>query len=158
MIENHRLSSPKDWRGKLAVVRKDGRQVALVCGAFDLLRGRHLELFEAARATGGFVVVGLLSDATVREREGEGRPLVPAEERAELLIHYEAVDLAVIADSGAELELLRTVTPDIYLVKASSPPSATDVPEGEVPEGVEIRRVPVTGGTTAELLDAMARL
>lgn len=111
-------------------------------------------MFEAARATGGYVVVGLLSDSTVREREGEGRPLVPADERAELLIHYDAVDLVVIADSGAELELLGTVSPDIYLIEVGSP----QWPAVEVPESVEIREVPVTGGTTSELLEAMTRL
>ena len=65
--------------------RDEGRRVVLTNGCFDLLHVGHLTLLEAARAEGDVLVVALNSDASVRGLKGEGRPLIPQEERAEVL-------------------------------------------------------------------------
>ena len=66
--------------------RAEGRPVVLTNGCFDLLHPGHVALLEAARRTGEVLVVALNSDASVRGLKGEGRPLIPEAERAEVLL------------------------------------------------------------------------
>ena len=75
--------------------RDEGRRLVLTNGCFDLLHPGHVALLEAARREGDLLLVALNSDASVRGLKGEGRPLIPAEERAELLLALESVDRVV---------------------------------------------------------------
>src|SRR5438034_229633 len=75
-----------------------GQCVVLTNGAFDLLHVGHVRYLQAARALGDLLIVGLNSDASVRAYKGPGRPLVPQDERAELLAALRCVDYVVIFD------------------------------------------------------------
>ena len=68
-----------------AAWKSAGQAVVFTNGCFDLLHPGHVALFEAARAQGSVLVVGLNSDRSVRALKGEGRPLIPEAERAETL-------------------------------------------------------------------------
>src|SRR6185312_3678447 len=79
------------WRGQ-------GEAIILANGGFDLLHVGHVRYLRAAKALGGKLIVAVNSDKSLRELKGQGRPLMPAEERAEILAALEDVDAIVIFD------------------------------------------------------------
>jgi len=95
-----------------------GERVVFTNGCFDLLHPGHIFLLEAARAAGEHLVVGINSDASVRELKGPGRPIVRAEERRETLLALEAVDRVVVYDEPTPLEIISALLPDV-LVKGA---------------------------------------
>lgn len=95
-----------------------GRRVVFTNGCFDLLHPGHIALFEAARAEGDVLVVGLNSDRSVRALKGEGRPLVPEDERAETLLALEAVDRVVLYEDQTPRAVIAALLPDV-LVKGA---------------------------------------
>ena len=100
-------------RAHLIRWRADGERIVFTNGVFDLLHHGHVEYLEEARALGDRLVIGLNSDASVTRLKGPTRPLVPAEERAELLAALEAVDLVVVFDDDTPLRLIEEVAPDV---------------------------------------------
>ena len=80
----------------MAEWRRAGDAITLANGGFDLLHVGHVRYLHAAKELGGRLVVAVNSDASVRALKGEGRPLVPAEERAEILAALADVDAVVI--------------------------------------------------------------
>jgi D-glycero-beta-D-manno-heptose 1-phosphate adenylyltransferase len=78
--------------------RRDGEQVVLANGCFDLLHVGHVRYLRGAKALGGRLVVAINADDSVRQIKGEGRPLMPAEERAEIIASLADVDAVVIFD------------------------------------------------------------
>jgi rfaE bifunctional protein nucleotidyltransferase chain/domain len=128
-----------------------GRKVVFTNGCFDLLHPGHVALFEAARAQGDVLVVGLNSDRSVRALKGEGRPLVPEAERAETLDALEPVDRVVVYDEDTPLAVISALRPDV-LVKGSDWAPDAIVGRAEVEEaGGRVVRVELLPGrsTTA---------
>ena len=70
---------------RVATWRKTGDSITLANGCFDLLHVGHIRYLHAAKQLGGRLIVAINSDGSVRALKGEGRPLMPAEERAEIL-------------------------------------------------------------------------
>jgi rfaE bifunctional protein nucleotidyltransferase chain/domain len=138
--------------------KDEGRAVVFTNGCFDLLHPGHVALLEAARAAGDVLVVGLNSDASVRGLKGEGRPLLPAHERAEALLALEAVDRVVVYAEPTPLELVRALRPDV-LVKGADWAAEDIVGRAEVEEtgGRVLRVVLVPGRSTSSLLDRLRR-
>ena len=95
-----------------------GERVVFTNGCFDLLHPGHVLLLEAARAAGEHLVVGINSDASVRELKGPGRPIVSATERGETLLALEAVDRVIVYDGPTPLQVISALVPDI-LVKGA---------------------------------------
>ena len=93
------------------------RQEGLVFtnGCFDILHAGHVRYLTAARELGDILIVGLNSDASVRKLKGEGRPVNPAADRAEVLAGLRAVDHVVVFDEDTAEELVRRLQPDIYV-------------------------------------------
>jgi len=91
------------------------RRVVFTNGCFDLLHPGHIRLLEQARALGDLLVVGVNSDRSVRSLKGEGRPLLPQAERAELLAALAAVDAVTIFDEPTPRELIAALLPDVLV-------------------------------------------
>src|ERR671932_80177 len=81
---------------RVAIARKNGARIVLANGCFDILQVGHVRYLEGAKALGDVLVVGVNSDEQVRAQKGEGRPLVPERERAEVVASLRAVDLVTI--------------------------------------------------------------
>jgi D-beta-D-heptose 7-phosphate kinase / D-beta-D-heptose 1-phosphate adenosyltransferase len=110
-----------DWSQldeRLADWRRLGLRIGFTNGCFDLLHRGHIRLLAAARAACDRLVVGLNSDASTARLKGEGRPINPAEGRAEVLAALEAVDLVVVFEQDTPLELVERVRP-MVLVKGA---------------------------------------
>jgi rfaE bifunctional protein nucleotidyltransferase chain/domain len=98
-----------------------GRKVVFTNGCFDLLHQGHARYLAAARKLGDALVVGLNSDSSVRRIKGEKRPILPQDERAELIASLECVDLVIIFDEDDPGALIAAVKP-FYLVKGADWP------------------------------------
>ncbi len=110
-----------DWSvldERLAQWRRHGLRIGFTNGCFDLLHRGHIRLLAEARAACDLLVVGLNSDASTRRLKGSGRPINPAESRAEVLAALEAVDLVVVFEQDTPLELIKRVRPNV-LVKGA---------------------------------------
>jgi rfaE bifunctional protein nucleotidyltransferase chain/domain len=93
----------------------EGKILVLTNGCFDLLHLGHVRYLQQARALGDVLVVGLNNDASARALKGEGRPLVPQEERAEVLAALASVDYVVIFEEHTAERLVAVLKPDIYV-------------------------------------------
>ena len=110
-----------DWSmldERIAEWRRHGLRVGFTNGCFDLLHRGHVKLLAEARAACDRLVVGLNSDASTARLKGKGRPINPAEGRAEVLAALEAVDLVVVFEEDTPLELIKRVRPAV-LVKGA---------------------------------------
>lgn len=100
-------------RAAIDAFRAAGERIVFTNGVFDLLHRGHVEYLEDARLLGDRLVVGTNSDASVRRLKGPERPLVPEDERAELLASLECVDLVVIFEDDTPLRLIEAIAPDV---------------------------------------------
>jgi rfaE bifunctional protein nucleotidyltransferase chain/domain len=114
-------------RAVAEAARAQGRRVVLANGCFDLLHVGHVRYLAAARALGDLLIVGLNSDASVRRLKGPGRPVMPADERAELLAALAAVDHVVIFDDDTADRLVGLLRPAVHA-------KGTDYTRETVPE------------------------
>jgi rfaE bifunctional protein nucleotidyltransferase chain/domain len=129
----------QDLLAALARDRADGRSVALANGCFDLLHVGHVRYLEAAAQEADALVVAINDDASVRVLKGEGRPLLTAADRAELVAGLRAVDYVVIFPELTVGPLLEAIRPDVHC-------KGTDYTVDSVPErGI----VEAYGGRTA---------
>ena len=101
--------------------------MTLANGCFDLLHVGHIRYLHAAKELGGRLIVAVNADASVRALKGDGRPLIPAEERAEILAALEDVDAVVIFPEKDVRALIREVRPDVQA-------KGTDYSADSVPE------------------------
>ena len=97
----------------VAARKRNGQRVVFTNGCFDLLHPGHIRCLEQARSLGDLLVVAINSDASVRQLKGNGRPLVPQEERAEILAALAVVDYVVIFDALTPRELIVRLRPDV---------------------------------------------
>lgn len=140
--------------------RRAGDSITLANGAFDLLHVGHVRYLRAAKQLGGRLVVAVNSDASVRALKGEGRPLMPAEERAEILAALADVDAVVIFPEPDVRAIIREIRPDVHA-------KGTDYTVETVPERdqviasggrVEIVGDPKDHSTTAMIRARMGRM
>jgi rfaE bifunctional protein nucleotidyltransferase chain/domain len=96
-------------------LRQAGRTLVFTNGHFDLLHVGHLDYLEKARALGDALFVGLNGDASTRRLKGEGRPLVPAVERARLLAALIPVTAVIIFEEDTAINIVSTLQPEIYV-------------------------------------------
>ncbi|MBI4208572.1 MAG: D-glycero-beta-D-manno-heptose-7-phosphate kinase [Deltaproteobacteria bacterium] len=95
--------------------RTQGEKVVFTNGCFDLLHIGHVEYLKAARERGDILVLGVNSDRSVKELKGEGRPLIPEQERVEILAALHSVDYVVLFDESTPEKLIRAVRPDVLI-------------------------------------------
>lgn len=99
-------------------LRKTGKRVVFTNGVFDLLHPGHVRYLKQAQALGDALIVGVNSDRSVRSNKGEGRPITPEGERAEILAALDCVDAVAIFDEDTPHDIIAAVQPDI-LVKGA---------------------------------------
>ena len=131
--------------------REAGLKLVLTNGTFDLLHIGHLRYLEAARAKGDLLVVGINSDASVRGYKGPGRPVVPQEERAEMVAALWCVDYATIFDEPTAVALVEALQPEVYAKGGDYVPGGKPLPEAEAVTsyGGEVCIVPFVDGHSA---------
>lgn len=115
---------------RVAAWRQAGESITLANGCFDLLHVGHIRYLHAAKQLGGRLIVAINSDDSVHALKGEGRPLIPAEERAEILSALADVDAVVIFSERDVRALIREIRPDVHAKGTDY--TAESVPERDV--------------------------
>src|SRR3990172_6368879 len=95
--------------------KRAGRRVVFTNGCFDLLHPGHIRCLEQARALGDHLIVAINSDASVRSLKGPGRPILPQQERAEILAALACVDFVTIFDAPTPRDLIARLLPDVLV-------------------------------------------
>jgi len=127
----NKILTREQLRQQVAAWRQAGDSITLVNGAFDLLHVGHVRYLHAAKQLGGRLIVGVNSDVSVRLLKGEGRPLVPEGERAEILAALADVDAVVIFPELDVRALIREIHPHVHA-------KGTDYTAETVPERDEV--------------------
>jgi rfaE bifunctional protein nucleotidyltransferase chain/domain len=97
------------------VDRAAGKRIVATNGCFDLLHVGHARVLRDAKALGDVLVVGVNSDASVRENKTEGRPFIPEAERAELIASLASTDYVFIFHERTPFDWIRRLRPDIHV-------------------------------------------
>jgi rfaE bifunctional protein nucleotidyltransferase chain/domain len=137
--------------------RAAGRSIALANGHFDLLHVGHLRYLRSAAEQADVLVVAVNDDASVRHLKGPGRPIVPAQERAELLAALTPVDYVTIFSGDSPTALLETLQPEVHC-KGTDYGMPENVPEFEVVRGYGGRTVLVGDPKDHATRDLIARI
>jgi D-beta-D-heptose 7-phosphate kinase/D-beta-D-heptose 1-phosphate adenosyltransferase len=104
-----------------------GYRIVLTSGSFDLIHLGHVKYLAKAKEQGDVLAVGVDSDAKIRRRKGEDRPMVPQEERLEMLAHQRPVDLIYLKDDDEpRWALIKAVEPDVLVLTADHSYSEDD--------------------------------
>lgn len=124
---------------RVARDREAGRTIAFANGCFDILHVGHVRYLEAAADEGDRLVVAINDDESVRQLKGEGRPVLPATDRAELVAALRVVDYVVVFPELTVTAVLEAVRPDVHC-------KGTDYTVDTVPERDVVKQ---WGGRTA---------
>ena len=122
-----KILSREQLRQRVEEWRRAGERIILANGAFDLLHVGHVRYLRGAKALGGKLVVAVNSDESVRALKGEGRPIMPEEERAEIVAALADVDAVTIFPEPDVRAIIREIRPDIQA-------KGTDYTAESVPE------------------------
>ncbi|MBW6485918.1 MAG: D-glycero-beta-D-manno-heptose 1-phosphate adenylyltransferase [Syntrophobacterales bacterium] len=112
------ILSREELRETVERLRKKGGKIVFTNGCFDILHAGHVRYLKQAKAAGDILVLGLNSDSSVRKIKGEKRPIVPQEERAEVVASLRSVDYVTIFEETTPLKLIELLKPDV-LVKGA---------------------------------------
>ncbi|MGB0042018.1 MAG: adenylyltransferase/cytidyltransferase family protein, partial [Terriglobales bacterium] len=156
---NPKIVSRAELRQLVADWRRSGNRVTLANGCFDVLHVGHVRYLHAARKLGGKLIVAANADASVRALKGEGRPVMPAEERAEILASLADVDAVVVFPEADVRAIIREIRPDFHA-------KGTDYTIESVPERDEVEacggRVVIVGDpknhSATEIISSQSRL
>jgi rfaE bifunctional protein nucleotidyltransferase chain/domain len=112
-MSKSKILGREELKRRVAEWRDAGERIVLGNGNFDLLHVGHVRYLRGAKALGGKLVVAINSDESVRALKGEGRPVMPAEERAEIVAALGDVDAVVIFPELDVRALIREIRPDV---------------------------------------------
>ena len=127
MSTKSKILSRTELRLRVQEWRRAGERITLANGNFDLLHVGHVRYLRGAKALGGKLVVAINSDDSVRALKGEGRPVMPEQERAEIVAALADVDAVVIFPELDVRAIIREIRPDVQA-------KGTDYTADSVPE------------------------
>jgi D-beta-D-heptose 7-phosphate kinase/D-beta-D-heptose 1-phosphate adenosyltransferase len=139
-------------------LKAKGKKIVFTNGCFDLLHVGHIRYLEKARSLGDVLVVGLNTDRSVQTIKGPHRPILPEEERGEVLSGLWCVDYITLFDEPTPLELIASLRPDV-LVKGGDWSKETTVGREVVEEsGGEVVILPfVEGNSSSNIIETILR-
>lgn len=135
-------------------LKKENKKIVFTNGCFDLLHLGHIRYLQEAKNLGDCLIVGLNSDSSVRALKGEKRPLVPQQERAEIISSLSCVDYVVIFDELTPENLILSLKPHLQVKGGDY--KIEEIPERKAVEsyGGKVVIVPyVKGYSTTNLVE-----
>lgn len=113
---NSKVRNLSDLTAELSLRKSRGQTVVFTNGCYDILHAGHVRFLNDCRALGNVVVVGLNSDASVREQgKGANRPIIPQDQRAEVVAALASVDYVVIFDEPTPARVIERLSPDVLV-------------------------------------------
>jgi len=136
-----------------------GDRIVFTNGCFDILHPGHARYLAEARKLGDVLIVAVNSDRSVRSLKGEGRPIFPQEERAEILAALEVVDYVTIFDDATPRAVIARMLPQV-LVKGAGwrPDEIVGRAEVEAAGGRVVSMPAVPGFSTTAIVDAVQKI
>lgn len=105
----------KELISTIEPLRRSGKQVVFTNGCFDIMHAGHVRYLAAARSEGEILVVGINSDKSVKLIKEKNRPIMPQDQRAEVLAGLWCVDYIVFFDESDPLKLIQAIKPDVLV-------------------------------------------
>ena len=136
--------------------RAAGRRVAFANGCFDLLHVGHVRYLQSAAAEADRLIVAINDDESVRRLKGEGRPVLAARDRAELVAALRGVDYVVIFPEPTVGPLLEALKPDVHCKGTDY--TLDTVPERDIVKGYGGRVAIVGDPKDHSTRDLLARI
>jgi len=153
-----KIKERKDLTRIIKNLKAKGKRIIFTNGCFDLLHVGHVRYLEEAKALGDVLVIGVNSDSSVRKIKGPERPILPVEERIEILSGLECVDYVAVFNEPDPLELITSLLPNV-LVKGGDW-TKEQIVGGEVVErsGGEVVIIPfIQGVSTSNLIEIILK-
>jgi len=110
-----KIKSVNELKEIIAQLKENKKIVVWTNGCFDILHIGHVKSLQKAKALGDVLIVGLNSDSSVRKLKGGGRPLMPQNERAEIIAALECVDYVIIFSELRPNKVINILKPDIHV-------------------------------------------
>ena len=127
MVKRLELGELESWANSQ---RGAGARIVLANGAFDMLHVGHLRYLQSARSEGDIMLVAINSDSSVKKAKGPARPIVPEDERQELVEGLACVDFTVLFADATVEGIIRAIKPNVHAKGTDY--TAESVPEGEL--------------------------
>ena len=143
---------------KLQQLQNQDKKVVFTNGVFDILHIGHIRYLEKAKSLGHILVVAINTDSSVKRLKGNHRPLIPQNERAELVAALDCVDYVTLFSEDTPLETIVALHPDI-LVKGGDYRLTEIVGTEEVKSwGGIVKRIPlVKGYSTTQFINRIIK-
>ena len=147
-MSNEKIVDWKTLKKEVETWQKQGLKVVFTNGCFDILHIGHVRYLQEAKRYGDKLIIGLNSDASVRKIKGEKRPIIPQEQRAEVLAALSCVDRIVIFDEPTPLRLITFLQPDVLIKGADWPEEKIVGREVVLRKGGIVKRIPLAKGVS----------
>lgn len=153
-----KIKDIRDLKKALEKKRGSGNKIVFTNGCFDILHIGHVRYLEEAKKLGDILVVAINSDSSVRGIKGEGRPIVPQDERGRILAALEFVDYVTIFDEPDPYSIIKELQPDI-LVKGGDWGKEAIVGRDIVEaRGGKVHSIPIVEGvSTSRIIDKILK-
>ncbi len=150
----HKIKDLREMKRELDQLKSREKKIVFTNGCFDILHPGHTRYLFSAKELGDYLIVAVNSDRSVRAIKGAEKPIVPQDERAELLAALSCVDGVIVFDEETPLEVIQYLMPDI-LVKGGDWPEEEIVGADPVKKGGgEVMCIPfVSGYSTTRIID-----
>jgi rfaE bifunctional protein nucleotidyltransferase chain/domain len=129
-MSDSKILSRDELKRRVAQWRQQRYSIVMANGCFDVLHVGHVRYLRAAKALGGKLIVAVNADESVRKLKGDRRPVMPEQERAEILAALEPVDAVVVFPELDVRALLKDIRPDVQAKGTDY--TADSVPERDV--------------------------
>jgi len=153
-----KIKTREELKLTVSKARRQGKKIVTTNGCFDILHVGHLRYLQKAKEQGDILIVAINSDESVRAIKGDKRPLIPEDERAEILAALECVDYVMIFPELAPIQFLHDLRPDIHVKGGDY--KLDQVIERETVEslGGEMRIIPgAPGKSTSNLIEIIIK-
>ncbi len=150
----HKITDRSQMPAIIRKLKDEGRKIVFTNGCFDIIHVGHVRSLNEAKKMGDILVIGLNSDRSVSGIK-PGRPVIPEDQRAEVLAALSPVDYVVLFNEDTPYDLIKEVQPDI-LVKGADW-NVEDVVGNDIVK--DVRTIPfVEGISTSEIIARIQRL
>jgi len=153
-----KIKKREDLQRIIQDLKAKGKRIIFTNGCFDLLHVGRVRYLEEAKSLGDILVVGVNSDASVRALKGPNRPILPEEERAEILSGLGCVDYITIFDEPTPSTLISLLLPHILVKGGDWTKEATVGWEKVEGAGGEVVILSfVEGSSTSQLIETILK-
>ena len=151
-----KIKTREELQRLIHTLKKNGKRIVFTNGCFDILHVGHVRYLEQAKSLGDVLVVGVNSDRSVRGLKGPRRPILPVEERGEILSGLGCTDYITVFEEPTPFDLISLLQPDVLVKGGDWTPE--QVVGREVVEGSGGRVVIlpfVEGSSTTNIIDVI---